>query len=494
MSVPHATPTGTTMHLSRRRILLALCALPLTTYLSGCLLDTTPTTPAPPTTTPTPRPTATPTSQPVRLALPTATRSDTPPPRIVPTTLPVTDPRGAGGLIYAGKFDGRAGVIAVRAGGGGSRLLTEGTYTQLAWSPDGDRIAAVGPLPGEPMTTQVALFTFNGRPLARYSLPGPVDRELLWSPDAQSLLCFAAASAAPLGGAIRFVPWVVSDTGARELRLPGERISSLRWLSRNRLAFAVLADGTTANPLAGRVPIALWTIEATGENARQVTQGAFRPIGFSPDEGTLYALADPELIDLGAPNVHTEATSLVAIDLRAGLRRTLARKATLIASASGDRQYWLAGGSISPNGARIAFSFNSAAPAGVAGTATFASSSLVIVGTAVGGAPLILPDSSLGTYPTWSPDSTKLASFLVATPTGENELRIIETVRGETLAYPLDAAYTATLANLAWSNDSRWLAYHGPRGLEIVATSGTQQTFPVAEDGVAPAWRPGGRA
>src|SRR4051794_32905797 len=155
--------------LSRRRALLALCALPLTAALSGCLLNPVPTTPAPPTPTPTPRPTPTPTVAPVRVALPTATIGGTPTVSTSSTPFSASDPRRAGALIYAGKLAGRAGVVAVRAGGG-SQLLTEGIYTQLAWAPDGSRFVAAGPLPGEPVRTQVALFAFNGRPIARFPI------------------------------------------------------------------------------------------------------------------------------------------------------------------------------------------------------------------------------------------------------------------------------------------------------------------------------------
>jgi hypothetical protein len=478
--------------LSRRRVLLALGALPLTTALSGCLLNPVPTTPAPPTPTPTPRPTPTPPVAPVPVALPTATTGVPPTAASRSTPFSASDPRGAGALIYAGKLNGRAGIVAVRAGGG-SQLLTEGSYTQLAWAPDGSRFAAVGPLPGEAGNKQVALFAFNGRPLARYPVRGDVDRGLLWSPDSQYLLCIIAPENGPLGTGRRFAPWVFGDDAARELSAPGEGVGFRRWISRSRVLCSVRADGTLADPLAGTTPVALLTIDAVSGETRRVTQGAFLPIGLSPAETTLYALADPALIDLGAPNVHTEATSLVAIDLPTGSRRILASIANLVAAAPADRQYWLSWGSITPNGARIALVLSSAIPSGVPGTAALVSGTFVIVNSA-GGSSQLLPDTSLGFWSSWSPDSTKLASFRVGAPNGENELRILDAVRGDTLTYPLDAAYTATLGDLAWSNDSRWLAYRGPRGLEIVATGGTRQSFPVAEDGIAPAWRPGGRA
>src|SRR5690348_3207392 len=116
---PAAAPgKGTSGPVYRRRALLALCAMPLTTALSGCLLTPVPTTPAPPTLTPTPRPTPTPTAPPVRIASPTATIGGTPAISTVSTPLTVSDPRGAGALIYAGKLNGRSGIVALRAGGG----------------------------------------------------------------------------------------------------------------------------------------------------------------------------------------------------------------------------------------------------------------------------------------------------------------------------------------------------------------------------------------
>jgi hypothetical protein len=339
----------------------------------------------------------------------------------------------------------------------------------------------------------VALFAFNGRPLARFPFHGAIDRGLLWSPDSQYFLCFVAAAFDQSVGLFLSTPRVVGDDGMAELNLPGTPISTPRWVARNRLLLATLVDGTLADPLAGTTPVAIWSIDAATGDTRQVMRGAFLPIGLSPAETTLYALAGPELIDLGAPNVHTEATSLVAIDLPTNSRRTLVHMADLVQGASAGSQHWLSWGTIAPNGAHIALVLSSGSPSGVPGTAAFVNGTLVIVNTA-GGPPQVLPDTNLGFWSSWSPDGTKLALFRVGAANGENELRILDAVHGDTLTYPLDAAYTATLGDLAWSNDSRWVAYRGPRGLEIVATGGTRQSFPVAEDGIAPAWRPGGRA
>lgn len=487
--------------LSRRRLLLALCALPIAPALAGCLIETTPRTPTPPTRTPTPRPTATATAQPVRFVQstpgPPPSPTFAPPPAPAPSATPlsVSDPRGAGGLLYAGRAEGRGGVVALRAGGGAPRLLTEGSYERLLWAPDGGRFAAIGAIPGEAQRRQVAIFGFNGRTIARYPFEGASDRELLWSwsPDSQYLHYLAPLADDRATGAPVYASRVIGDEGAVDLPLPGQPLATPRWIAGNRLLVATLADGTLADPLAGANPVALWSLDAAGQGPRQIARGAFRPIGLSPDETTLYALADPELIDLGPPNARLEPTSLAALNLRTGQRRTLVRKAALVRERPGDRQYWLTGGSLSPDGARIVLALAEATPSGTPGTAAGVGGTALLVNSA-GGAAAALPPGSVGLAPSWSPDGTKLASYRLATTPGENLLHILDLPRGEALSYPLDPAYQATLGRLAWSNDSRWLAYNGARGLAIVAAGGQAQTFPVAEEGRAPAWRPGGRA
>ena len=115
--------------------MVALLALAFA--LTGCLLETTPRTPAPPTPTPTPRPTPTPTPTPLRIAYPTA------PPSPTPTATPIAELRGAGQLLYIGKLEGRQGIVVVEADGSGRRLLVEREYRALTWSPDGRRFVAV---------------------------------------------------------------------------------------------------------------------------------------------------------------------------------------------------------------------------------------------------------------------------------------------------------------------------------------------------------------
>ena len=43
---------------------------------------------------------------------------------------------------------------------------------------------------------------------------------------------------------------------------------------------------------------------------------------------------------------------------------------------------------------------------------------------------------------------------------------------------------------MAWSPDGRWIAFAGPAGLLIGATRPPARVYPLAPDGLRPAWRP----
>lgn len=494
---------------TRRRALTLLTLTPLLA-LPACLLETRPR-PAPPPT-PTATPTRVPTATAASIALPTAGRpapSPTPPvgpsrpaPAPAAPATPGTrvihaadDPRAAGGLIYAGALDGRPGIVAVRAGGGARRLLTEGRYDQVAWSPDGGRFAAVGPLPDGSGGAQVALFTFNGRPLGRFPFPGRVERDLRWSPDGQLLLCLVG----PAIGGGSYVPWVLGDDGARQLSIPGEYLWPLGWLAGNRLAFTIVLDGRGVSPYGADAWGGLWTIGADGQNGRWQAGGDFLPIGLAPSATALYALGDrQEIAQPGATGTLKISTTLLEIEPASGRRRVVARVADLERALGGDAPgqgpRWFSSAIVSPDRARIALWLRGARPgASPADVAPFASSvALVAAGGALG--PIVgEPAGGFLAAPAWSPDGTALAYALVSTGTGENTLRVLDAARGGAESYPLDAAYTTALG-FAWSPDSRWVAYRGPAGLAIVAGRGARQTLPLAPDGVAAAWRPeGGR-
>ena len=79
-------------------------------------------------------------------------------------------------LLYIGSQAGRLGIMAASADGHDKGLIVVGNYSQIAWSPKGDRFAAIGRL--ENLTYQVAIFAPDGRAIARYAFEGSVDRVL----------------------------------------------------------------------------------------------------------------------------------------------------------------------------------------------------------------------------------------------------------------------------------------------------------------------------
>ncbi|MDP9375657.1 MAG: hypothetical protein M3Q65_25055 [Chloroflexota bacterium] len=189
--------TGDRPRLRRPRLSLPAFTLCLALLLAGCLYESAPGTPRPPTPTPTPRPTPTPTPAPLRIAYPTAAPTPTPSPTPIPTPTPTPSPtpvaelRGAGQLLYIGAL-GRAGIVSVNADGSDRRLLIEGEYTSIAWSPDGRRFAAVSIPPSsfpQPQSSrrpsQVDLYTAEGWLIRRFTGDGHVVIGPVWSADSR---------------------------------------------------------------------------------------------------------------------------------------------------------------------------------------------------------------------------------------------------------------------------------------------------------------------
>jgi hypothetical protein len=73
---------------------------------------------------------------------------------------------------------------------------------------------------------------------------------------------------------------------------------------------------------------------------------------------------------------------------------------------------------------------------------------------------------------------------------GQNELHILSPGAATTLIYAIDTTATVASAVMAWSPDGRWIAFAGPAGLLIGATRPPARVYPLALDGLRPAWRP----
>jgi dipeptidyl aminopeptidase/acylaminoacyl peptidase len=232
-------------------------------------------------------PTATPIVVPVatRTPEPEATAAATP---ARPVALPATPmmvatpahgaPRAPGVLLYSGSVGGEAGIVAASADGRERELIVEGEYAQIAWSPAGDRFAAVGRL--DERTQQVAIFAPDGRALARYPFAGGVER-ILWSPDGGVLACAvqplaqnSASGSAP--GDI----WLISGEGEpQRVELPEHRrVVPLSWTDGRQVAIAGY-DATSGE-------FALWVVSRTGRNVVRAASGTFLPLGVLADGNT----------------------------------------------------------------------------------------------------------------------------------------------------------------------------------------------------------------
>ncbi len=486
--------------------------------LSGCLVGGPSGTPAPPTPTPTPRPTPTPTPVPRRIAYPTAaptatitptpapTATPTPTPPPTPTPTPVAELRGVGRLLYTGRLNGRSGVISVNADGGDRRLLAEGAYDIVSWAPDGGRFLA---FPGPPHIRgagprSIDLYRADGVLLRRFSGASNAPWAV-WSPSSRQValaLTAPSSGATPTRGGESATVQILTENGATEVKL-GAQTYSWQWAADGRLALIVVADGGAT----GRdFRLQVWTVDAAGGDARQLADGDFFPLGAPgspPGDGrTLYTVGGVRRGQDGSQPGADGPTNLQTIDLESGERRVLASfddlAAQLPAPANTPAKRWTYGGgaAVAPAGDRVAL-WLLAGPPGGARTQE-AEGYLVVVdrdGRLVYHDPA--PASQAGPLSlSWSPDGARLAVSTYDGRSGRGgDLRVIAVDAAESFAIagagvmPGDGS-----GGLQWSPDGRWIVFSGGGGagrLTIAASEPPARSWPLADEGRSPSWRPG---
>lgn len=462
--------------IGRRAFLRAAGLLPALPLLAACgWFERSRPQPPPGTPTPPPTPTVTPRPAPVRLDTPIPATATTPRCAATPGATPPTSalPRGGGQLLYAGSLGGERGLILADLAADTRKLLVPGRYESPVWSPDGSRFAAFGVATPEVPTQQLAVFTAEGRALARYPIPlaQGLSGLLSWSPDGRTLLYQYSDSS--IG---RLVAWLIDDAGQRTPDL-GAEATPWRWTPNGRLAYSVSEGGSGAQAIR-----AVWTVDVAGVNPRREVAGPFIPIDWSADAATLFAIGGLRAYSVGGGQQGFWTTTLLAIDIASGMRRTVL---DFGASGSDDR---LGAAAIVPGGGPIAIIRLRAAD--TTPTPKMASDLLIVDEGGRGiaqASPWPVTDSPQ--WFAWSPDGRHL-SFDAPGP-GGREIRIFAPFAVHGVAYPARVTEPRLRLLAAWSPDGRWLAYTDMGGIMLVPGNTTEErTYQVAADGHFPAWRP----
>lgn len=472
--------------------------LALALALSGCLFNSTPATPTPVPPTPTPLPTATPTEQ-QRVAFPTAPAvpTSTAIPAPAPSPTPIPELRDAGQLLYIGVLDGKPGVIAVNADGSGRRLLVEGLYDELAWSPDGRRFAASGTQGNGP--SRVGLYTAEGRPLRGVTFEGRAG-QIIWSPDSRqvALQTFIQGPYGPNGspsGLGSATAWLLREDGAREIALDGQA-NPLSWSPGGRLALWIYRDSDGDRRYSEADEQGIWTVDVEGGDTRQLFGNHAHPLGWSADGATLYVGGDFQPYDAGGAQTYTGPTSLLALDAATGDRRVIATIEGVVAQVVPDgqreRYRWMGGAELAPGGGLFALWLG--IPQAAYSDANPPRWLLVVIDP--NGRVVWRDEPPIGgMYGAWSPDGARLVyPFARRNGAGfvsSSGLHVANVRTGET--FELGGEYGQDYAALHWSPDGRWLAIEQFGRVEIVATGAPARSWILARDGRSLAWRPATR-
>lgn len=500
---------------TRGRMVRLAPLLLLALALSGCLFESAPPQPTPVPPTPTPVPTPTPIAQ-QRIAFPTATPAptSTPQPTPTPNYPTIRALNGAGQLLYIGEVRQGSGGVAVNADGGDLRLLVEGPFDFVEWAPDGQRFVAMGRtrnnLTGD-VQTNLAIFDADGRLRKDFSLAGHWLYSA-WAPDARRLAVTVVFEGSRRPTAPDTATWIVSEGGAVEVQA-GQGAASNPWSSRGRLAVTSRGDMDGDGAVTEQDRPGLWTVDATGGDARLVAREAVHPIGWSADGATLFAIGEFKSISRETPQ-YTPPTALLAFDLDSGGRRTVFSTASLPpelpppvtpttgatpgagAPAPIDRPATgeLVGAAVAPAGNRIAL-WLATLKGDRGGDHTWR---LIVIDER--GRPLWQAPESIAPgvrQLTWAPDGARLAyAYQESGARGGSGvvLHIIAIDGGGGIATSLPMPATNRPIegiDMAWSPDGRWLALAYPGHLDIVAGAPPSRAWQITHEGRSPTWRPG---
>lgn len=464
----------------------------LALVLSGCAFDSAPATPTRIPATPTPIPTPTPLTQHRVPFLPETTRQIPAPNSGINPAL-----RSVGQLLYIGTLRGQTGIIGVNADGRDRRLVAEGNYNSVLWSPDGQRFAAGEARDNGP--SQVDLYSFSGRELRRFTIAGYL-RELTWSPDSSRVAVVTVEARYGTNdrprSATNYATWLLDEAGAVEIAL-GEQTYPGPWSSRGRLALSVRRDSDADNWQE------IWTVDTRGGDARKLAIENALPVGWSNDGTTLYVAGSPQPFRDPSGQRISAPTNLLALDIRSGAQRSVVDAAGLGALLAPDAgtstqdaaprfiRAWL----VSPTGNRIAL-WVTQQPTDLIRQAGREVWHLIVVDDS--GRILWQDDATTIAYPTfsaWSPGGLRFAYAYERPDEGSGRaaagVRVVnvETAGVSTL---LTVQGTSNI-ELRWSPDGRWLALARSRRLDIVPIATPAEGWVLASDGRSPSWRPNPR-
>lgn len=440
-------------------------------------------------------PTATPRSVPVAVRTPErATPSAaTPTLAATPAGTPISAAspspvatRATGILLYIGSQAGRLGIMAASADGHDKGLIVVGNYSQIAWSPKGDRFAAIGRL--ENLAYQVAIFAPDGRAIARYPFEGSVDR-VLWSPDGAVLACAVRpATQPPAGVSDTSDVWLVTGQDEpQRVELPDHRLAlPLSWTDGGQVA--VIGYDSLS------IDFSIWLVSRTGRNVVRSTSGGFLPLGVSADGNT--AIVASALVPDPASGTSDRIVprSIVAIDLGTDARRTIVEAEPLgqqvFGVARGASSTTFATGAIAPDGGTLALVVTRSSTIGPVQFGALEESALVFMrldGTVTGVVPLVA-DSRRG-LASWSPDGALLASYVFNLVSNDYTIQILDRSGALRASYNININAIGAALAPTWSPDGHWFAYSGPNGL-TVASMDDLPPYSIDASGEFPVWRP----
>lgn len=401
-------------------------------------------------------------------------------------------PTGSATVLYPGTLDGRAGIVAAGADGGDPRLLTGGAYSGVAASPDGRRFLAYN-------SESATLYAMEGQVIRRYDLGAATPLIAYWSPDAQRVALYARADDLAAWEDGDFGVWLLDEQGARELRL-GARTSvgtmsgTGVWSARGRLLLGVVPGDSNGDGRAGPGDAEeLWTVDATGGDARRLYAGEGFALGWSRAGTAVYVVEPGRVLAIDGAN-GAARTVVTAADVARQLRTepqangtppTLGAFGALSAAALAP----------APDGDRLALWLVPATAVGA--TAAPEAPYLAVLderGKVVG-----QHRAATGTTPTftaWAPDGKRLAYSHTEAGNGSMGGVRVVTVNGAASA-ALPPVFTgvdrmrAATSSLRWSPDGRHLAVLRAGRIEVWSgpAPGDKRVLPGSSNGW-PSWQP----
>lgn len=421
------------------------------------------------------------TRAPERIALPTERPTLSPTVRVATPATParttVAAPTGNHPLFYIGTLNGESGVIAARADGSAPRLLIPGPYDQIAFAPDGTRFAVVGTILGGGGAQQVALFTPDGRALARYNFGVGTSHPIAWSPSGKYLLHTILVDGNPQTR-------VLSDGEVRQITPPASNASfPYGWTPNDRIVYFSHENSSQSRPLS------LWTVDAAGGDPQKHLADNFVPVGASADGAHFYILRPGDEIDPTSP-----LTQLMAIDMRWGNATQVIDANQLAGYLLGldttEVSYRVDFAILSPDGTTFALGlFPSSRPGTPVPRAETHPGFVVFVQTSgrVSGAVRVATNSQSGPSG-WSPDGSRFAHFTFGDQSPDGQAQVFDQF-GNSTTFSVERPSRGNLPTIAWSPGGGHLIYTSPRGLMLIAFDPHRSQL-IAPGATAPAWQP----